>query len=441
MIANVLKRRADKQLGERVEAANDHFENMQNELKNTEAILSAIGSSFAQIEFNPDSTIVNANENFLNCVGYRLDEIVGQKHRIFVDPKFAESDEYIEMWNKLRAGEAITGVHYRIGKNKKNIWLRASYIPVLDASNRVVKIIKYAFDITEETLRNVRYKEQIKAIHNTQAVIEFKPDGTIVTANENFLNTLGYTLSEIEGKHHRIFVDPQYAQSTEYSHFWKKLNSGQYHSGDYCRYRKDGTAIWINASYNPIFDPTGKLDCVIKFATDITKSMLARETMAGSITQMSATISEISQNINKTSTQANEAKSLTSQTEEALIALSESSHKIGEVTLLIGELAEQTNLLALNATIEAARAGEAGKGFSVVASEVKTLSKETRDASQNIASNIDDIRERINNVISFSQKITEKVNDVSGNMTGVASAVEEQSVTMSDLQNTIETMQ
>ncbi|GAB2191193.1 PAS domain S-box protein [Sessilibacter sp. MAH1] len=230
----------------------------------------AIGKSYAVIEFELDGTIIRANENFLTTLGYRAEEIVGKHHRILVDPNYANSAEYTQFWDKLSRGKYDSGEYKRIGKNGKEVWIQASYNPILDSNGEPFKVVKYAADITEQKLLNADFSGQIEAIGLSQAVIEFGLDGTIITANENFLKTLGYELNEIQGRHHRIFVEPSYASSAEYREFWDKLNSGKYDAGEYKRIDKHGHDVWISASYNPILDLNGRPFKVVKYATDIT---------------------------------------------------------------------------------------------------------------------------------------------------------------------------
>ena len=232
--------------------------------------IEAIGKSQAVIEFTPDGTILHANENFLNAVGYALDEIKGRHHRMFVEPEYADSDDYAAFWAKLGRGEFHAGEYRRIRKDGSEIWIQASYNPIFDMNGRPFKIVKYASDVTEQKLRNADHAGQIEAIGKSQAVIEFRPDGTILHANENFLHAVGYALDEIKGRHHRMFVEPEYAGSDEYKAFWAKLGRGEFHSGEYRRIRKDGSEIWIQASYNPIRDMNGRPFKVVKYATDVT---------------------------------------------------------------------------------------------------------------------------------------------------------------------------
>ncbi len=232
--------------------------------------ISAIRKSQAVIEFELDGTIRHANENFLATVGYSLEEIQGKHHSMFVDSETRNSYDYQQFWKKLAAGEFQSGEFRRIGKTGKEIWIQASYNPIFDASNKPVKVVKYASDVTEQKTRNADFEGQISAIGKSQAVIEFNMDGTIRTANDNFLGAVGYTLDEIRGKHHSIFVDPAYAASPEYHQFWEKLRSGEFESAEFQRVGKGGNEIWIQASYNPIFDANGVPFKVVKYASDIT---------------------------------------------------------------------------------------------------------------------------------------------------------------------------
>lgn len=233
--------------------------------------LDAIDRSQAVIEFTLDGTILNANENFLAAMGYRLEDIVGRHHSMFVPTDFAGSQDYKSFWKSLAQGLYQADEFKRLAKGGREIWIQASYNPVLDRSGRPVKIIKFATDITAQKLRAADHAAQIAAIGRVQAVIEFGLDGKVLTANTNFLSTLGYGLEEITGKHHAMFCDPAYAASREYSQFWDRLRAGEFVAGEFQRVGKGGREIWIQASYNPILDPAGKPVKVIKFATDITE--------------------------------------------------------------------------------------------------------------------------------------------------------------------------
>jgi methyl-accepting chemotaxis protein len=232
--------------------------------------LSAIERVFAVIEFDLDGHIMRANPNFLKLTGYQASELIGRHHRILVDPAQAASLAYQDFWAALERGEFIAGRFQRIGKNGAKIWLQASYNPVLDDRGKPLSIIKFATDITQTVLREADITGQIAAIGRAQAVISFGLDGTILDANENFLNLMGYRAEEIIGRHHRIFVKPEDAAAPAYADFWRRLNAGEFVSGQFTRLAKNGADIWIQASYNPILDPEGKPFKIVKFATDIT---------------------------------------------------------------------------------------------------------------------------------------------------------------------------
>lgn len=238
-------------------------------------ILEAVGKSLAMIQFTPEGIILDANENFLNALDYRLDEVVGKHHRIFCDRQYTESPAYRQFWADLAQGKSQVAEFRRISKSGKDVWINASYNAVCDSRGKVIRVVKIATVSTAQKLESADFEGQIKAIKRSQAVIEFSLDGTILDANENFLSVMGYTISEIQGKHHRIFVDPAYAQSSEYKKFWSRLNDGDFFSEEFQRFGKGGKEVWIRASYNPINDMNGKPFRVVKYATDITAQKLA----------------------------------------------------------------------------------------------------------------------------------------------------------------------
>ena len=240
------------------------------------AIYQALDRVQAIIEFDLDGTVVSANENFLSIFGYELDEVVGKHHRMFCDADYVESDAYARFWEKLGRGEYHAAEFKRLAKGGKAIWLRASYNPVFDKDGKPVRVVKFATDVTASKLQIAEFEGKVRAIERAQAVIEFELDGTVITANENFLRIFGYSLDEIVGKHHRIFCDPGYAESLEYAQFWQKLGRGEYDADEFKRINKDGAEIWLQASYNPIFDMEGRPLKVVKFASDITLEVQKR---------------------------------------------------------------------------------------------------------------------------------------------------------------------
>ncbi len=464
----------------------DDVQNEDLRLKELESIYQAIDKVQAIIEFDLSGRILRANENFCRALGYRLEEIQGKHHRIFCTDDVRESLEYRRFWEKLNRGEFDTGEYKRIKKDGSELWINASYNPVFDNQGKLVKVIKFATDITREKLKNLEFSSTLDAVSKAQAVIEFNMDGSIISANENFLMTLGYSLAEIQGKHHSMFCDEGTASSRAYQAFWEKLRSGQYDSGEYRRVGKGGRVVWISASYNPILDLNGKPYKVVKFASDITPLRTMIDAIAESSVQLAQSAAELktnatdmTANAKKTATDSNVAtiasdeifiaiQTLAASTEEMVASIREiarsssesaemshstlasaldtnktiqqlgvSSQEIGNVIKVISSIAQQTNLLALNATIEAARAGEAGKGFSVVANEVKELAKQTAKATEDITNKIGAIQKDTQgavDAIGGISKAMEKLNSISG---AIAAAVEEQTATTNEVSRII----
>ncbi|MCU4674422.1 methyl-accepting chemotaxis protein [Catenovulum sp. 2E275] len=237
--------------------------------------ISAINKSQAVIEFNLVGEILTANDNFLKTMSYSLNEIKGQHHSLFVDKDYANSAEYKAFWQRLNHGEFISGEFKRIDKNGDDIWIQATYNPIFDIQGRPYKVVKFASEVTDQKLQWADLSGQIDAIHKSQAVIEFDLNGYILAANDNFLKTLGYELAEVKGKHHALFVEQHLVESDEYQKFWTDLKQGKFKAGEFKRIGKSGESVWIQASYNPIFDMNGKPFKVVKYATDITAQKLA----------------------------------------------------------------------------------------------------------------------------------------------------------------------
>ena len=266
----------------------------------------AISKSQAVIEFNMDGSIITANENFLKTLGYTLAEVQGKHHSMFVEPSTRDSAEYRGFWAALNRGEYQAAEYKRIGKGSREVWIQASYNPVLDSVGKPIKIVKLATDITAKKLRNMEDAGQIAAIGRAQAVISFNLDGTIINANENFLKTLGYSLAEIQGKHHSMFVEPSTRDSAEYREFWAGLNRGEFKAGEYKRLGKGGREVWILASYNPILDEKGKAFKVVKFATDVTEQKLRSADLSGQIAAIGKSQAVIEFNMDGTILTAND---------------------------------------------------------------------------------------------------------------------------------------
>ena len=311
------------------------------------AVIDALNKSQAVIEFKLDGTIITANQNFLDALGYTLDEIKGRHHSMFVEPAYRETGEYREFWAKLNRGEFQAAQYKRIAKGGKEIWIEASYNPILGKNGKPYKVVKFATDITSRMGELADLKGWVDAISRSQAVIEFKMDGTIVNANENFLSVMGYRLDEIRGKHHSMFAEPAFAASAEYREFWAKLNRGEFQAAQYKRIGKGGKEIWIEASYNPIMDQNGRPCKVVKFATDLTKRKeqnlaLARdfETGVKSLVQVVANsadnMQQTAQSLAAAAEQTNQQSSTVAAASDELAAsVSEIARQLTEATRVI----------------------------------------------------------------------------------------------------------
>ncbi|RZI59610.1 MAG: PAS domain S-box protein, partial [Zymomonas sp.] len=225
----------------------------------------------ATIEFSMDGTILTANANFCALMDYSLSDIVGQHHRLFLDEGYAASAEYASFWKRLGDGEFECSEFLRYGRNRKQVYIRGNYNPVARPGRKPHKIVKFANDITASKLEQIEKSAKIDAIGRAQALIEFTPTGEIIDANANFLATMGYRLEEIIGRHHRIFVEPAVAVAPAYAIFWERLRNGEFIADEFKRIGKDGQPVYIQASYNPIFDLNGKVVKVTKFATDVSE--------------------------------------------------------------------------------------------------------------------------------------------------------------------------
>ncbi|QJD93119.1 PAS domain-containing protein [Duganella dendranthematis] len=245
-----------------------------------QAIHAALNRVQAVIEFDLEGKILHANDNFLRVLGYSLDEVQGRHHSMFCEPDFAASPVYKQFWAKLGAGEYEHGEYKRLAKGGREIWINASYNPIMDADGKPYKVIKFATDITDNRMRNAEYEGKVSAIGKAQAVIEFDMSGHVLAANENFLDVMGYFLDDIKGEHHRMFCDPEYAASAEYKRFWQKLNRGEFDSGRYKRIGNNKKTVWIQATYNPILDLNGKPYKIVKYASDITTQVALEESVA-----------------------------------------------------------------------------------------------------------------------------------------------------------------
>jgi methyl-accepting chemotaxis protein len=371
---------------------NKIIQDLQLTVSHQASLLEAINRSMASIEFDLNGVVLSANDNFFKTMRYRPEQVIGKEHRMFCTAEYGRSAEYSQLWSRLRNGEFVSATFQRVAGDGSTVWLEASYNPIRDIGGKVVKIVKYAMDVTQKLQSESETRNKLQAIDRAMAVIEFDLDGRIIAANENFLRLLGYNRQELLGKHHKLLCPSELTNSSDYQDFWRQLNKGEFFSGQFKRIGKHGQTLWLEASYNPVYDACGKLLKVVKFASDVTARIEKHEQDSHSAAQ-AYHISVQTQKFAEQGTQviqqaASEMRQISRNIDDSsriIGQLGERSEQITTIVNTIHGIADQTNLLALNAAIEAARAGDQGRGFAVVADEVRQLAGRTSRSTQEIS--------------------------------------------------------
>ena len=393
----------------------DALQDIQARQAILEAERVALHDAMAMVEFSATGEVLGASALFLKMTGYSLDEIVGQHHSMFYEPAYAHSQENAALWQQLGRGESAEAQFLHRRREGDGIWVEASYVAVRGQGSGIQSVIQIVRDRHERVLRAQAESSVMQAIDRSMAVIEFDLSGTVLRANDNFLKVMGYRREDVLGQHHRLFCKPNEVQDEAYRGFWAALNRGQYMSGLFQRVDKRGATVWLQATYNPLYDANGRLYGVVKFATDSTREVEQRQTESKAArlafetsrktdehTQMGTSV--VQQTVTVVQSIADELQ----QVALGIGALSAQSEEIGSIVDAIRGIAEQTNLLALNAAIEAARAGEQGRGFAVVADEVRNLARRTSQATVAISDVVGKNRELARQAVTSMQSSTLK---------------------------------
>jgi len=370
----------------------DELQARKAEVLGYKGLIEALGRSMAVVEFDLDGKVLRANDNFLATMGYSAEQLLMKSHREFCSSALTNSAEYSQFWSQLRAGKFVSGTFQRINSMGQNVWLEASYNPVIDERGQVITIVKYALDVTEKVVQEALNRGKLAALDRAMAVIEFDLSGNILSANDNFLHTMGYALNELKGKHHRLFCEASLINGSDYSDFWRRLNAGEFFSGQFKRIGKHGRVVWLEATYNPVYDATGKLTKIVKFASDITERIERFEEDSRGASRayhISAETEKVAEQgaqvIQETAREMRQIAENIGASARLVGQLGDRSEQITAIVNTIRGIADQTNLLALNAAIEAARAGDQGRGFAVVADEVRQLAGRTSRSTAEIA--------------------------------------------------------
>ncbi|CAG9296336.1 methyl-accepting chemotaxis protein [Celerinatantimonas diazotrophica] len=408
-------------------------------------IVDSIRKYIAMIEFDVEGYIVDANDIFLSAMGYTLDEIKGEHHRIFCAKKDAESAAYRQHWKDLANGIKKDGTFYRYKKDGSLIILEATYFPIYE-EGKVTGFIKIASDVTNQHIESQRMADVFTALNKTYAMIEFTNDGTVTFANNNFLNVLGYTAEEVVGQHHRIFCFDDFYQ--QHPDFWQQLSNSRAYSGRFRRKTKYGEEVWIQASYCPIVNADGKVYRIVKFAVDITEDVEHEQTVKDAAHIAYSTAVETAQVAEQGNENLQRCVQLADYMNDTVISAIEKlnqlvtlSDDVSNIVNTISGIAEQTNLLALNAAIEAARAGEQGRGFAVVADEVRQLATRTSTSTGNINKVVQQNLKLTNEIVETIQGVSSVASDTNSKIAEVSAIMNEIHKGADDVSGAVENLQ
>lgn len=417
--------------------------------------IQAIDQMQAVVQFTPEGVVLDANDPFLQVFGYRREQVVGQHHRMFVDPAEHESEAYRAFWQRLGEGRHDSGLYRRLAADGRELWIQGSYSPIRDRLGRVRRVVKHATDVTGQRLQVADMEGRLNAIDRAQAVIVFGLDGIILDANANFLEAMGYQREEVIGRHHRMFVEPAERESPAYRVFWERLRRGEYNAALFKRVRRDGSPVWIQASYNPIFDMAGRPLKVVKYATDVTRQTLAAQTLQRSLRQLNDTVPAIAgeaQTANRLAMEANgnagAGGALVQELAAAIVDINRRAQAMAEIITVMDAIAFQTHILAINAAVEAAHAGELGKGFGVVAQEVRALAQRsaqsareirelvhnTTDALAGCGARAQRAGEAMQAIVDSSTQVDQRIRQIAGAARAQADGLAQVSRTLADLQ-------